>query len=45
MTRKSLLEKFSFVFAPDGEHMQFENQKEHHQHTDHAHYWAHTKSC
>lgn len=45
MTRKTLTKKLDLVFVPNGEHMQFENQKTHHQHTDHGHYVAHTKTC
>lgn len=47
MTRSVLLCKFD-LFASllnDGDQMQFENRKTHFQHTDHAHYWAYTKSC
>lgn len=45
MTRKILLKKLGSYFILSGEHMNFENQKTHHQHTDHGHYIAHTKQC
>lgn len=45
MTRKKLLKELDTGFVLTGEHMDFENKKTHHQHTDHGHYVAYTKTC
>lgn len=44
MTRKKLLKELDTSFVLTGEYMDFENQKTH-QHTDHGHYVAYTKTC